>query len=74
MERCDTQRSKCMGMLEQEWYDEATTSRAGWRALCREALAEDFRRVDHHSGVEVPPAQVQCQQCKRFFRRESDKK
>ena len=62
---------KCMGILEQEWYGEATTSRTGWRALC---IAEDFRRVDNHSGVEVPTAQVQCQQCKMFFRSESDKK
>ena len=65
-----------MGISEDAWYKEATSSRTGWRALYRAHFVEEATRDDHHrmTGAEHPTWQVQCPQCKRCFRREGDKK
>ena len=60
-----------VGVREDEWYMEASSSRAGWRAVCQERTTRDDQG---EAGVEQPTCQVQCQQCKRCFRREGDKK
>ena len=59
---------------EHEWYEEATSSRASWRALYRVGLesCREMRTVQAQSPVVV--RDVLCQGCSRSFRRESDKK
>ena len=60
-----------VGVREDEWYMEATSSRGGWRTVCQERTTRDDQGG---AGVEQPTCQVQCKQCKRCFRREGDKK
>ena len=49
---------RVVGVREDEWYMEATSSRAGWRAVCQERTTRD----DYgEAGVEQPTCQVQCQ-------------
>ena len=57
---------------EDEWFEKATLSRAGWREICREGV----ERHSEVSGVEVPAAarEVACEVCSRTFSREGDKK
>ena len=65
-----------MGVSEDAWYREATSSRIGWCALYWAHFVEEATRDDHHrmTGAEQPTWQVQCPQRKRCFRREGDKK
>ena len=57
---------------EGEWYGEATTSRAAWRAIYRSGI-EDHQELQS-STAEQHTNQVECQQCLWKFRRESDRK
>ena len=60
-----------MGVTEDAWYREATSSRTGWRTLYRALFVEEATRDDYHrmAAAEQPTWQVQCPQCKRCFRR-----
>ena len=59
-------------MKEDEWYEEATRSRAGWRDTCRLGME---RHTDAQVTLSSAAArEVECEVCSRKFRRESDKK
>ena len=62
---------RVMGIKEDKWYDEATTSRSGWKSKCRE---ETESLIDKTSNRQLPPKQIECKDCGRFFRRVGDKK
>ena len=57
---------------EDEWFEEATLSTAGWREICREGV----ERHSEVSRVQAPAAarEVVCEVCSRTFSREGDKK
>ena len=59
---------------EHEWYEEATSSRASWRALYWVGLesCREMRTLQAHAPVVV--RDMLCQVCSRSFRRENDKK
>ena len=59
---------------ESEWYEEACSSRAGWRAICR--LGLDTRMQKQATAVDPGQAarHVVYSICMRPFRRESDRK
>ena len=64
---------KDIEMDESKWYEDATTSRAGWKAAYRLGLENsDNRIVTEH--LLVVACEVVCEVCSRKFRRESDKK
>ena len=63
---------KALKIPEVAWYEKATTSRAGWRTTYRQACAETVTTEQQHK--EQAPHQVQCPECQRTFRRESDMK
>ena len=65
----------CMyvGLYEDEWYEEATRSRAGWRSLCRCGL-ELHAEAQASISAGVAVLEVVCEVCGRVFRREGDKK
>ena len=58
-------------MDEGEWYDEATTSRAAWRASCGLGLESYREQMATEPSIPVV-RQVTCEVCSRTFRRESD--
>ena len=58
---------------EDEWYEAATTSRQRWRATYSEGL-ERLSASDDHGATEQTTNMIKCDECGRFFRRESDKK
>ena len=64
---------KTIELDESKWYEEATASRAGWRATCRLGLGSSIeeRAADQLS---VGTCEVTYDVCSRKFRRESDKK
>jgi len=55
---------KFIGVDEDKWYNEAVTSREGWRALWR-------RKPDR---IPVELHEIHCSTCLRYFSRESDRK
>ena len=59
---------------EDEWYAEATRSRAGWKTMCELGLQR--RGETQAQAVERARAvrEVECSVCSRKFRKESDKK
>ena len=61
---------KDIEISEEEWYDEAVRSRAGWSTLCRDVLERWRERM----GARAPMAvrDVMCEVCSRNFRRQSD--
>ena len=61
---------RVMGIKEDKWYDAAVTSRSGWKSKCRE---ETENLNDKTSSRQLPPRQIECKDCDRFFRREGDK-
>ena len=63
---------KEVGLEEDEWYREATRSRAGWRAMYRNRL--ELNRESKTVEASVAVRDVVCEVCARKFRRESDKK
>ena len=62
---------KDIEILEEEWYDEAVRSRAGWSTLCRDGLERWRERMGARAPVAV--RDVMCEVCSRTFRRQSDK-
>lgn len=60
---------KEVGLEENEWYREATRSRAGWRAMYRDGL--ELSRESRTVEASVAVRDVVCEVCSR---RESDKK
>ena len=62
-----------VGLYEDEWYEEATRSRAGWRSLCRCGL-ELHAEAQASISAGVAVLEVVCEVCGRVFRREGDKK
>ena len=59
-------------MNENKWYEEATRSRAKWRALCRSSVTahpDGFKKLKV-----IEQLMMLCEVCCRKFRRESDKK
>ena len=63
---------KEVGLEEDEWYREATRSRAGWRAMYQDGL--ELNRKSRIVEASVAVRDVVCEVCARKFRRESDKK
>ena len=64
---------KDIEMDESKCYEEATTSRAGWKAVYRLGLMNsDDRTATEHLLVAV--YEVMCEMCSRKFRRECDKR
>ena len=66
---------KVIEVEEEQWYREATTSRAGWRAAYQVGMEEETTK-QHQMQRRVTPGeerQVKCVVCGRLFRRESDK-
>ena len=59
---------------EEEWYDEARKSRAGWRTMCRLGIEEITETQQSKKQTEAAVRDVECDVCGRMFRRESDKK
>ena len=59
---------------EHEWYEEATSSRASWRALYRMGLENCREMRTAQAQAPVVVRDVFCQACSRSFRRLSDKK
>ena len=62
---------KDINMDEGEWCDEATTSRAAWRASCGLGLESYREQMATEPSIPVV-RQVTCEVCSRTFRRESD--
>lgn len=69
MEECDPKDLKVIEVHENEWYEEADRSRAGWKATSGLGL-------ESNAGVQTAAAQVSvlqlkdvtCQVCFRCFR------
>ena len=59
---------------EHEWFEEATRSREGWRALCRVGLQNCRETRTAQARASTAVREVVCELCSRNFRRESDKK
>ena len=57
---------------EDEWYEEATRSRAGWRATCK--LGMERQEEAQVAQSLVAAREIKCEVCSRTFRRESDRK
>ena len=64
---------KDVKISEEEWYDEARRSRAGWRARCRMGIEEMVEAQQSRKRV-TTVRDVECEVCGRKFRREGDKK
>ena len=64
---------KDIEMDESKWYEEATTSRAGWKAAYRLGLKNNYDRRSTEHPV-VAACEVVSEVCSRKFRRESVKK
>ena len=62
---------KDMQIPEDTWYAKATTSREEWRNTYREARTDITHREQHRRQADN---WVQCPECSRTFRRESDMK
>ncbi len=56
---------------EDERYEEATRSRANWRATCR--LGMERHAEDQVGQSSAAATEVECEVCSTKFRRESDK-
>ena len=65
---------KQIDVEEDEWYEEACRSRAGWRALCRDAVESRTEAQTGATCTEPQQRNVECTVCHRQFRRECDKK
>ena len=64
---------KDINLDEGQWYDEATTLRAAWRASC--GLGLENHREQRATEPSIPVVrQVTCEVCSRTFLRESDRK
>ena len=66
---------KSIGVNEDEWYEDATLSRAGWRSIYRSAMEEEAvsQQQSQRTSSRNSVGQVVCESCRRNFRRESDK-
>ena len=62
---------KDIGVKEDDWYEEATRSRAGWKAMYLGGL-EDCRETQ--AIATVASRDVVCEVCSRRFSRECDRK
>ena len=60
---------KAVGVPEDQWY-EAALSRASWRETCSQGLEQCNQQ---QLRLAQPQPQVQCPECKRYFRREGDR-
>ena len=60
---------KAIGVPEEKWY-EATLSRVSWRQVCSQGLEHCDQQ---QPSLDQPQGQVQCPECRRCFRRESDR-
>ena len=65
---------KAIGVSEDRWYDEASVSRPRWRTAYKKGLESLSTASYQQEAQEHPSNQIQCDECKRSFRRESDKK
>ena len=66
---------KTINATEDKWYEDATLSRAGWRATDKAAIEEETIRQyqSHRTTTQNCMTQVECEICRYSFRRESDK-
>ena len=64
---------KHLGIPEDKWYGIASTSRSEWQAIYHTAAAEELSQY-HQQQRQNQSNQIQCEQCLRKFRRESDRK
>ena len=58
---------------EDKWYDEASMSRSRWRSSYKEGL-KSLTANDNPEAQEDVANQIKCDECNRYFRRESDRK
>ena len=63
---------KDIGVKEDGWYEEATRSRAGWKAMYHAGL--EGCRETQAAMATVASRDVVCEVCSRSFRRECDRK
>ena len=63
---------KEVGLEEDEWYREATRSRAGWRAMYQDGM--ELNRESRIVEALVAVRDVMCEVCTIKFRRETNKK
>ena len=63
--------SKDIKVSEEEWYNEAVRSKAGWSTLCRNSLKRWRERMRARAPVAV--RDVMCEVCSRTYRRQGDK-
>ena len=64
---------KDIEMDKRKWYEEATTSRAGWKAAYRLGLENNDNRTATECLL-MAACEVVCEVCSRKFRRQCDKK
>ena len=64
---------KAINVSEDRWYDEASISRMRWKTTYKKGL-ESLSIANDHQAQEHSNNQIKCDECKRSFRRESDKK
>ena len=63
---------KDIKMNEKKWYEEATRSRAGWRAAFKQEMG---RQVEAQNAQSLAAArEIKCEVCSRKFRRENNRK
>ena len=64
-----------ISVQEDRWYDEAVTSRAGWRSTYKKGLETLTTTIDQDTQEDPEHENlIECDVCDRTFRRESDKK
>ena len=63
---------KSIGVNEDEWYEDATLSRAGWRSIYRSTIEEEAmsQQQSQRTSSRNSVGQVVCESCRRNFRRE----
>ena len=62
-------------MNEDEWYEDATLSRAGWCSIYRLAMKAEAmsQQQSQRTSSRNSIGQIVCESCRCNFRRESDK-
>ena len=62
---------KSLNVSEMHWYG-AALCRSSWRDTCNDGLMAEQQHQQHRRSM-PPHGQVQCQECRRVFRREVGK-
>lgn len=74
MEGCGVKELRNTDVEEHEWYEETSTSKAGWRAWFRVMLENCKKAMTPQAqAFAVVREVILCELCSRSFRRDSDK-